>query len=59
MHKTGQKTAPKTLAEVRAFLADRLGLRGPFWRAAESMERAVDLGMIQIDSIIRTGLRFL
>jgi uncharacterized protein YcaQ len=52
-----QKPSPKSLSEVRAFLADRLGLRGPFWRAAESMDRAVDLGMIQIDSIIRTGLR--
>jgi hypothetical protein len=44
-------------AEVRAFLLNRLGLRGPFWTAAQSMDRAVDLGMIQIDSIIRTGLR--
>ena len=52
-----QKPAPKFLAEIRAFLADRLGLRGPFWRAEESMDRAVELGMIQIDSIIRTGLR--
>jgi uncharacterized protein YcaQ len=52
-----QKAAPKSLAEVRAFLSERLGLRGPFWHAAESMDRAVDLGMIQIDSIIRTGLR--
>jgi uncharacterized protein YcaQ len=52
-----QKSAPKSLNEVRAFLADRLGLRGPFWRASEAMDRAVDLGMIQIDSIIRTGLR--
>ena len=52
-----QKSAPKHLSEVRAFLADRLGLRGPFWRAPQSMDRAVDLGMIQIDSIIRTGLR--
>jgi uncharacterized protein len=52
-----QKPTPKSLSEVRAFLADRLGLRGAFWRAEESMDHAVDLGMIQIDSIIRTGLR--
>jgi uncharacterized protein len=49
--------AVRSTAEVRAFLLDRLGLRGPFWGAAESMDRAVELGMIQIDSIIRTGLR--
>jgi uncharacterized protein YcaQ len=52
-----QKAAPKSLNEVRAFLAEKLGLRGAFWGAAESMDRAVELGMIQIDSIIRTGLR--
>jgi uncharacterized protein YcaQ len=51
------RSRPKSLEEVRAFLCDRLGLRGPFWNAAQSMDRAVDLGMIQIDSIIRTGLR--
>ncbi len=51
------RSRSKSLAEVRAFLCDRLGLRGPFWNAAQSMDRAVDLGMIQIDSIIRTGLR--
>ena len=49
--------ATRSLAEIRAFLLHRLGLRGPFWSAAQSMDRAVDLGMIQIDSIIRTGLR--
>ncbi|WP_119461596.1 DNA glycosylase AlkZ-like family protein [Rhodospirillaceae bacterium SYSU D60014] len=43
-------------AELRAFLLDRLGLRGPFW-GAEAADRAVDLGMIQIDSIRVTGLR--
>ena len=52
-----QKAAPRSLPEIRAFLAEKLGLRGSLWRAAESMDRAVDLGMIQIDSIIRTGLR--
>ena len=52
-----QKASPKSRTEVRAFLADRLGLRGPFWTTAESFDRAIDLGMIQIDSIIRTGLR--
>jgi hypothetical protein len=58
MQKSAPKSPPtKSLGEVRAFLADRLGLRGPFWRTAEAMDRAVDLGMIQIDSIIRTGLR--
>jgi uncharacterized protein YcaQ len=51
------RTHARSLAEVRAFLLDRLGLRGAFWNAAQSMDRAVDLGMIQIDSIIRTGLR--
>src|SRR5688500_18542831 len=58
MQKSAPKSPPtKSLGEVSAFLADRLGLRVPFWRTAEAMDRAVDLGMIQIDSIIRTGLR--
>ena len=43
--------------ELRAFLLDRLGLRGDFWPAAEAADRARDLGMIQIDSICITGLR--
>jgi len=51
------RSRAKSQPEVRAFLLDRLGLRGAFWSAAQSMDRAVDLGMIQIDSIIRTGLR--
>jgi uncharacterized protein YcaQ len=44
-------------AELRAFLLDRLGLRGDFWRAEEAADRARDLGMIQIDSIRISGLR--
>jgi hypothetical protein len=44
-------------AELRAFLLDRLGLRGAFWSATDSPVAAVDLGMIQIDSIRVTGLR--
>lgn len=44
-------------AELRAFLLDRLGLRGPLWTPEAAAERAVDLGMIQIDSIRVTGLR--
>lgn len=42
---------------ARAFLLDRLGLRGPFWPVAEASRRAVGLGMMQIDSIRSTGLR--
>lgn len=42
---------------ARAFLLDRLGLSGPYWPAAESARKALDLGMIQIDSIRITGLR--
>ncbi|WP_374653168.1 DNA glycosylase AlkZ-like family protein [Dongia sp.] len=42
---------------ARAFLLDRLGLRGPFWPRAEAAGRAVGLGMMQIDSIRSTGLR--
>jgi uncharacterized protein YcaQ len=47
----------RSAAEIRAFLADRLGLRGGFWPAAESFARAEALAMIQIDSIRITGLR--
>lgn len=42
---------------ARAFLLDRLGLRGPYWSAKDASKRAVDLGMMQIDSIRSTGLR--
>ena len=42
---------------ARAFLLDRLGLRGAFWPRAEAKARAVGLGMMQIDSIRSTGLR--
>jgi uncharacterized protein YcaQ len=42
---------------ARAFLLDRLGLRGPFWPQGEAPKRAVGLGMMQIDSIRSTGLR--
>ena len=42
---------------ARAFLLDRLGLRGAFWPEAEAAKRAVGLGMMQIDSIRSTGLR--
>jgi hypothetical protein len=44
-------------AELRAFLLDRLGLRGPLWKSGEAAQRARDLGMWQIDSIRVTGLR--
>jgi uncharacterized protein YcaQ len=47
----------KSPDEIRAFMLDRLGLRGAFWSPDEAAGRAVDLGMIQIDSIRRTGLR--
>lgn len=42
---------------ARAFLLDRLGLRGAFWPRGEAKARAVGLGMMQIDSIRSTGLR--
>lgn len=42
---------------ARAFLLDRLGLRGSFWPVKEASKRAVGLGMMQIDSIRSTGLR--
>ena len=44
-------------AELRAFLLDRLGLRGELWRPETEADRAVELGMVQIDSIRVTGLR--
>jgi hypothetical protein len=44
-------------AELRAFLLDRLGLRGPLWRGGEAPDAARALGMWQIDSIRVTGLR--
>lgn len=43
--------------ELRAFLLDRLGLRGPLWHQAETADHACRLGMWQIDSIRVTGLR--
>lgn len=51
--------APRQVSaqELRAFLLDRLGLRGPRWDAAEAPERLAELGMVQIDSIRSTGLR--
>jgi uncharacterized protein YcaQ len=42
---------------LRAFVLDRLGLRGPRWTAQEASPAAADLGMIQIDSIRVMGLR--
>jgi len=42
---------------LRAFLLDRLGLRGPLWSKSEAIAAAPTLGMIQIDSIRVTGLR--
>jgi uncharacterized protein YcaQ len=44
-------------AELRAFLFDRLGLRGSFWPAASAAAALPGLGMVQIDSIRVTGLR--
>jgi uncharacterized protein YcaQ len=44
-------------AELRAFLFDRLGLRGPFWSAEDAATSLPGLGMVQIDSIRVTGLR--
>jgi hypothetical protein len=46
-----------TAAELRAFLLDRLGLRGPFWGQEEVAAQLPGLGMVQIDSIRITGLR--
>jgi hypothetical protein len=42
---------------LRAFVLDRLGLRGPLWAPAAAAAGAADLGMIQIDSIRVMGLR--
>lgn len=42
---------------ARAFLLDRLGLRGPMWSADRAADQALRLGMIQIDSIRVCGLR--
>ena len=43
--------------ELRAFLFDRLGLRGPYWTKDEAGAALARLGMVQIDSIRVTGLR--
>lgn len=43
--------------ELRAFLLDRLGLRGPLWQPPEASAAARSLGMWQIDSIRVSGLR--
>ena len=43
--------------ELRRFLLERLGLAGPLKSAAELPALAVDLAMIQIDSIRVAGLR--
>jgi uncharacterized protein YcaQ len=51
---TPRPVAPEAL---RAFLLDRLGLRGDFWSPDLAAGRARDLGMIQIDSIRVNGLR--
>ncbi|HVI89091.1 MAG TPA: crosslink repair DNA glycosylase YcaQ family protein [Dongiaceae bacterium] len=42
---------------LRAFVLDRLGLRGPLWAPDEAATAAAGLGMIQIDSIRVMGLR--
>jgi uncharacterized protein len=44
-------------SELRAFLLDRLGLRGDYWSPENAAVRARELGMIQIDSIRVNGLR--
>jgi uncharacterized protein len=43
--------------EAARFLCAKLGLTGPLWSAEEAPERMADLAMLQIDSIIVTGLR--
>ncbi len=43
--------------ELRAFLLDWLGLRGPFWLPGTEAAQAAALGMTQIDSIRSAGLR--
>lgn len=50
------KPSPDTDA-ARAFILGRLGLAGPLWSPEMAAERALDLGMIQIDSIRVNGLR--
>lgn len=47
----------RAAAALRAFLLDRLGLRGPLWSDAAAPAGALALGMLQIDSIRVTGLR--
>lgn len=42
---------------LRAFVLDRLGLRGPLWATSDAAAAATELGMIQIDSIRVMGLR--
>ncbi|HVJ41118.1 MAG TPA: crosslink repair DNA glycosylase YcaQ family protein [Dongiaceae bacterium] len=42
---------------LRAFVLDRLGLRGPLWSPGRAAAAATGLGMIQIDSIRVMGLR--
>jgi uncharacterized protein YcaQ len=42
---------------LRAFVLDRLGLRGPLWSPDQAAAAATELGMIQIDSIRVMGLR--
>jgi uncharacterized protein len=44
-------------ADLRRFLLDRLGLRGPLWQPAQAADAARALGMWQIDSIRVSGLR--
>ncbi|MDZ4735350.1 MAG: crosslink repair DNA glycosylase YcaQ family protein [Rhodospirillaceae bacterium] len=56
----GKRTdTPRTVGAnaMRAFLLDRLGLRGDYWTPDQAASRARDLGMIQIDSIRVNGLR--
>ena len=55
--RTGTRFRHVTAVELRAFLLDRLHLRGPRWPAAAASETARELGMIQIDSIRVSGLR--
>lgn len=42
---------------LRAFVLDRLGLRGPLWSPDQAAAAATELGMIQINSIRVMGLR--
>lgn len=44
-------------AAARAFVLGQLGLSGPLWSAEDAARQALDLGMIQIDSIRVNGLR--